>query len=204
MVWLPHRHQVEGKSLSCVRLCKSTDQPSRPLCPWDSPGKNAGGGCHFLFQGIFPTQRSNPGLLYSHLSRRGSPASCYWEVRVQTPGAGCAFRAQPPLHTYHPGGRGSMLPSPHHSVGRIPVHPANGHRTHQGGRPWRQAVIQRKKPLRGLQVVFTALRQLQRKAFIAGRRILFQSYSPGPLRQNNRTLVSIYLSCLAHMYLKYI
>jgi len=23
-------------------------QPTRPLCPWDSPGKNNGVGCHFL------------------------------------------------------------------------------------------------------------------------------------------------------------
>ena len=29
--------------------------PSRLLCPWDSPGKNTGVGCHALFQGIFPT-----------------------------------------------------------------------------------------------------------------------------------------------------
>ena len=36
-----------------------------PLCPWDSPGKNTGVGCHFLHQGIFPTQRSN--LHLSHL-----------------------------------------------------------------------------------------------------------------------------------------
>ena len=33
------------------------------LCPWDSPGKKAGVGCHSLLQGIFPTQGSNPGLL---------------------------------------------------------------------------------------------------------------------------------------------
>ena len=39
-------------------------QPTRLLCPWDFPGKDAGVGCHFLFQGIFPTQRSNPGLLH--------------------------------------------------------------------------------------------------------------------------------------------
>ena len=25
-------------------------QPSRLLCPWDSPGKNIGVGCHFLLQ----------------------------------------------------------------------------------------------------------------------------------------------------------
>ena len=31
-------------------------QPSRPLCPWDSPGKNSRVGCHFLLQGIFLIQ----------------------------------------------------------------------------------------------------------------------------------------------------
>ena len=25
-------------------------QPTRPFCPWDSPGKNTGVGCHFLLQ----------------------------------------------------------------------------------------------------------------------------------------------------------
>ena len=39
-------------------------QPARLLCPWDSPGKNTGVGCHFLLQGIFPTQESNWGLLH--------------------------------------------------------------------------------------------------------------------------------------------
>jgi len=29
-------------------------KPSRFLCPWDSPGKNTGVGCHALLQGIFP------------------------------------------------------------------------------------------------------------------------------------------------------
>ena len=30
--------------------------PARPLCPWDSPGKNTGVDCHPLRQGIFLTQ----------------------------------------------------------------------------------------------------------------------------------------------------
>ena len=38
-------------------------QPARLLCLWDSPGKNTGVGCHFLLQGIFPTQGWNPRLL---------------------------------------------------------------------------------------------------------------------------------------------
>ena len=38
-------------------------QPTRVLCPWDSPGKNTGVGCHALLQGIFLTQGSNSHLL---------------------------------------------------------------------------------------------------------------------------------------------
>ena len=53
--------------------------PSRLLCPWDSPGKNTGVGCHSLLQGIFPTQGPNPSLLHCrqilyHLSHQGSPS----------------------------------------------------------------------------------------------------------------------------------
>ena len=35
-------------------------QPARLLCPWDFPGQDTGFGCHFLLQGIFLTQGSNP------------------------------------------------------------------------------------------------------------------------------------------------
>ena len=38
-------------------------QPTRLLCPWDSPGKNTGVGYHALLQGIFPTQGLSPCLL---------------------------------------------------------------------------------------------------------------------------------------------
>ena len=37
-------------------------QPSRVLCPWDRPGKNAGVGCHF--PGDLLNQGWNPGLLH--------------------------------------------------------------------------------------------------------------------------------------------
>ena len=33
------------------------------LCPWNFLGKDTGVGCHSLLQGIFLTQRLNPGLL---------------------------------------------------------------------------------------------------------------------------------------------
>ena len=53
-------------------------QSSRLLCPWDFPGKSAGVGCHFLLQGIFPTQGSKPHRLLWQadslpLSHLGSP-----------------------------------------------------------------------------------------------------------------------------------
>ena len=42
-------------------------QPARLLCPWNSPGKNTGVGCHFLLQGIFLTlHQSNPSLTTSY------------------------------------------------------------------------------------------------------------------------------------------
>ena len=35
----------------CVQLCVThRRQPTSLLCPWDSPGKNTGVGCHFLLQ----------------------------------------------------------------------------------------------------------------------------------------------------------
>ena len=52
--------------------------PTRLLCPWDSPGKITGVGCHSLLQGIFLTQESKPSLphcrqILYHLSHQGSP-----------------------------------------------------------------------------------------------------------------------------------
>ena len=45
-------------------------KPARLLCPWDSPGRNTGEGCHFLLQGIFLTQESNPLSLVSCIGRQ--------------------------------------------------------------------------------------------------------------------------------------
>ena len=50
--------------------------PARLLCPWNSPGKNTGVGCHSFLQGIFLTQGLNPGILHCrqilyHLSYQG-------------------------------------------------------------------------------------------------------------------------------------
>ena len=60
---------------SCPTLCNPMDcSPPGSSVHGDSPGKNAGVGCHALLQGIFPTQGSNPGLLHCRhiLSHQGS------------------------------------------------------------------------------------------------------------------------------------
>ena len=53
-------------------------QPTRLLCPWDSPGSNTGVGCHCLLQGIFLTQRLSLSFLHCRqilylLSHQGNP-----------------------------------------------------------------------------------------------------------------------------------
>ena len=53
-------------------------KPTRFFSQWDFPGKSTGVGCHFLLQGIFPTQGSNPGLphcrqMFYCLRHQGSP-----------------------------------------------------------------------------------------------------------------------------------
>ena len=50
-------------------------QPTRLLCPWDTPGKNTGVGCHFLLQGVFPAQRSNH---ISYVSCIGRQVLYHW------------------------------------------------------------------------------------------------------------------------------
>ena len=49
---------------SCPALCDPVDyNPPGSSVYGDSPGTNTEVGCHFLLQGIFPTQGSNPHLL---------------------------------------------------------------------------------------------------------------------------------------------
>ena len=62
-----------------MSLCNLLDYSSQGFSVHgDSPGKNNRGGCHSLFQGIFPTQGSKPGLQHCKqilycLSHQGSP-----------------------------------------------------------------------------------------------------------------------------------
>ena len=74
-------------SLICAQLCPThcdpvECKPSRLLCPWDSPGKNTEVGCHFLLQGIFPTQD------WTHVSCSSHPGreiitNATWEAPIQ-------------------------------------------------------------------------------------------------------------------------
>ena len=71
--------EVNTKGGCCLvaELCLTLLWPlrlgsARLFGPWDYPGKNTGVGCHFLLQGIFLTQGSDPCLLPYHLSPLGS------------------------------------------------------------------------------------------------------------------------------------
>ena len=67
--WLSHipLHQPSSLLSSLIIALESTDARNfifiHSFCILP-PGKNTGVGCHFLLQGIFPTQGSNTGLLY--------------------------------------------------------------------------------------------------------------------------------------------
>ena len=65
--------------------------PTRLPCPWSSAGKNTGVGSDSLFQGIFPTQGLNPGLMRCRqilygLSQRSPKGASYgkplWSVAI--------------------------------------------------------------------------------------------------------------------------
>ena len=72
----------------------------RFLCPWNSPGKNTGVGCHSLLQGIFLTQGLNPGFLHCHLSH---PESAQFSSVAQSCPTVCdpMNRSTPGLPVHH-------------------------------------------------------------------------------------------------------
>ena len=71
-LWLPgSRAQAQWSwhiglvAQSCLTLCDPMNcSPLGSSVHGDSPGKNTGVGCHALFQGIFPTDGLNLGLLH--------------------------------------------------------------------------------------------------------------------------------------------
>ena len=70
----------ESESRSVI---SNSSKPHELYSPWHSPGQNTGVGSLSLLQGIFPTQRSNSGLLHCRqilyqLSHKGSPRILEW------------------------------------------------------------------------------------------------------------------------------
>ena len=63
VIWIRLFYNGDVYVLSRVQLLWPHElYPTRLFCPQNFPGKNACVGCHFLLQGIFPTQESNPSL----------------------------------------------------------------------------------------------------------------------------------------------
>ena len=96
---------MHAKSLqSCPTLCDPMD-PAKVHCPWDSPGKNTGVGCHALLQGIFQprdqTQLSyTAGGFFTIWATREAPLKKvlqakekYKEMQIQILLLGVAMRA---------------------------------------------------------------------------------------------------------------
>ena len=77
--------------ISCVQLfVTSWTVTCQALLSKNSPGKNIGESCHFLLQGIFPTQGSNTHFLHCQadslpLSHLGSPMSGMTEITACPP-----------------------------------------------------------------------------------------------------------------------
>ena len=74
---------VVNKSESRSVMSNSLQPHATPYSPWNSPGQNTGEGSLSLLQGIFPTQRLNPGLLHCRqvlyqLNHKGSSRILEW------------------------------------------------------------------------------------------------------------------------------
>ena len=85
---------------SCPTLCDHMDSSLIGLfCPWNSPGRNTGVGCHFLLQGIFPIQSLNLGLPHCRQTRYLLLLllSCFSRVRL------CATHRRQPTRLPIPG-----------------------------------------------------------------------------------------------------
>ena len=100
--------------------------PTRLLCPWDFPGKNAGAGCHFLLlQEIFPTQGTSLCLLRLLYWQAGSlplalPGKPKLSLRPATLFSASCLSVTSNLSskTQFPGGVPSLIPSFIHSTNR--------------------------------------------------------------------------------------
>ena len=73
-------------------------KPTRLPCPWDSPGKNTGVGCHFLFQCMKVKSESEVASVVSDSvrpqRRRPTKIPRPWDSPGKNTGVGCHFLLQ--------------------------------------------------------------------------------------------------------------
>ena len=69
-----------SRSVTSDSLQPHERQPIRLLYPWDFPDKHNAVGCHFLLQGIFLTQRSDPCHQTPALAVRFFTTSTTWKA----------------------------------------------------------------------------------------------------------------------------
>ena len=102
---------------SCLTVCNTMDcsLPGFSIHRMDFPGKITRVGCHFFFQGILPTQGSNPGLPHCRqmlycLSHQGiSFESCFFYTFFNNLSLGTSLAVQwLRLHASNSGGRRSI------------------------------------------------------------------------------------------------
>ena len=78
----------QWESLSCLTMSISLRprglQPSRPVCPWDSPGKNTGVGCHSISRAPFQP-RDGTCIVGRFFTVWATPEMRSWQQRVAPP-----------------------------------------------------------------------------------------------------------------------
>ena len=96
LLWIQHLWTEKSESaevavcaLNVYLVVSNLLQPhglslARLLCPWDSPGKNTGVGCHFLLQGPFPDPGTKPlfsasPALASRFFPTAPPVKPWWD-----------------------------------------------------------------------------------------------------------------------------
>ena len=78
-----HMHVCAKMCQSCLTLCNLMASSLLGSSPWDFLEKYTGVGCHFLLQGIFLTQGSNPCILHlPALVSRFFITSTTWEAHM--------------------------------------------------------------------------------------------------------------------------
>ena len=86
----------------CPTLAAAWTVAHQAPCPWDSPGKNTGVGCHLLLQGIFLIQRSDTQMtpsLWQKMKRNWRVSWWKWKRRVKKLAWNSTFKKQ---RSWHP------------------------------------------------------------------------------------------------------